>query len=198
MAPDPSTDTNGMPDLEAFSQMSADLYKQWEDSLSSWWDQVVESPAFLEGAGNGMAGVSKIRAQYEQQMDDNLSKMHLPSRGDITRLARIATLLERRLLDLEDRLLEMKDALAERDARAARLEAELIQARIEAAEGRIEQRTTLQALQARLAAIEEASKPKRGSRAAATKSTTTKKSAKTTSTTTRARKSAGGSAANGS
>ena len=162
---------DGMPDLEAFSKMSAELYRQWEESVSGWWDQVVESPAFLDGASKSMGGLAGLRAQYEQQMDDNLSRMHLPSRGDITRLARIANLLERRLLDLEDRLLQMNDALAERDARSARIEAELIQARIEAAEARIEQRTRLEALEARLAAMEEAARPKRRSR----KSTSTRK-----------------------
>ena len=152
--------TDGMPDLEAFSKMSAELYRQWEESVSGWWDQVVESPAFLDGASKSMGGLAGLRAQYEQQMDDNLSRMHLPSKGDITRLARIANLLERRMLDMDDRILELKDSLAERDARAARIEAELVQARIEAAEARIEQRTRLDALQARLDALEAAPKPK--------------------------------------
>ncbi len=147
---------DGMPDFEAFSKMSADLYRQWEQSVSQWWDQVVESPAFLDGAGKSMAGLSQMRAKYESQVDDNLARMHLPSRGDITRLARIANLLERRLLDVEDNLLAMKDELARRDERAARIEAELVQARIEAVEARIEQRQRLDALQARLDALEAA------------------------------------------
>lgn len=150
----------GMPDLEAFSKMSADLYRQWEDSVSGWWDQVVESPAFVDGASKSMGGLAELRAQYEQQMDEGLSRMHLPSRGDVTRLARICNLLERRLLDLEDHILELRDGLAERDARASRIEAELVQARIEAAEARIEQRTQLDALQARLASLEAAATPK--------------------------------------
>jgi hypothetical protein len=162
--PHPHGAANGMPDLEAFSKMSSELYKQWEQSVSGWWDQVVESPAFLDSASKSMGGLAQLRAQYEQQMDENLSRMHLPSRGDITRLARIANLLERRLLDLEDRVLDLKDTLAERDARVARIEAELVQSRIEAAEARIEQRTLLEALATRLATLEDAAKPKPRSR----------------------------------
>jgi TolA-binding protein len=149
----------GIPDLEAFSRMSSELYKQWEDSVAGWWDQAVESPGFLDSASKSMGGLAALRAQYEQQMDDGLSKMHLPSKGDITRLARISNLLERRLLDMEDRLLELKDSLAERDARAARMEAELVQARIEAAEARIEQREQLRVFTERLAVLEASAKP---------------------------------------
>ena len=181
MSNNQSTDqntANGVPDLEAFSKMSAELYRQWEDSVSGWWDQVVESPAFLDGASKSMGGLASLRSQYEQQMDENLSRMHLPSKGDITRLARIANLLERRLLDLEDRVLEVRDGFTQRDARAARIEAELVQARIEAAEARIEHRTQLETLTARLAALEEAAKPKTRRRAPTTRRATKKSPAK--------------------
>lgn len=159
---------DGLPDLEAFSKMSSDLYKQWESSVSGWWDQLVESPGFLDQASQSMAQMSRMREQYEQSTDEALARMHLPSKGDVTRLARIATLLEKRVLDVDDRVLELTDALAERDARIARLEAEVVQARIEAAEARLELRTTLEALQERLAAIDTA-KPRRSNRSAAAK-----------------------------
>lgn len=182
MSTDSVPPNGSVPDLEAFSKMSAELYKQWEESVSGWWDQVVESPAFLDGASKSMGSMAGLRAQYEQQMDENLSRMHLPSKGDVTRLARIANLLERRLLDLEDRVLELKDSLAERDARAARMEAELIQARIEAAEARIEQRTQLETLTARLAALEEGAKPKPRRRSATSRRSSKSAAAKAADT----------------
>jgi hypothetical protein len=133
-----------------FKGLSDDLYQQWERSMATWWDQVLESPALLDATNKSVSGMAHARARYEAQVDEQLLKLHLPTRADITRLGRIAGLLEKRLLEIEDVVLDIKDSLANRDAALARVERETIQARIEAAETRLELRARLDALQAQL------------------------------------------------
>jgi hypothetical protein len=135
------------PELDALPD---ELYKRWEQTVGAWWDQVLSSPAALGAAGQGLAGLSQARGRYEQQVDDQLARLHLPTRGDLTRVARICTLLEKRLHETEDHLLQLRDALSERDQRLDRMEKELLQARVDAAEARVELREALAALQQKL------------------------------------------------
>jgi hypothetical protein len=135
--PDPKT-----PDLDA---LNGEIYRHWEKAMTAWWDQVLESPAFLGGMGQGLAATSAARGAYERAVDDTMQKMHLPTRADLVRLARVCTLLEERLLAQEDVLLAMKDRMDALD-RAA------LEARIEAAEARLELREKLEAIEKRLAA----------------------------------------------
>ncbi len=140
-----------MSDTPDFSKMSQQIYDQWEQGMTAWWDQVLESPAFLSALGDTVANQSRARGQYAQAVDENLKRMHLPTRGDLVRVARIATLLEEKVLTVEDHLLSMQDTLG-------RIEKEAITARIDAAETRIELRERLNALEERLEALE-AAKP---------------------------------------
>jgi chromosome segregation ATPase len=137
-----------------FQQFTDDMYKMWEQSMATWWDQVLDSPEFLGASGKGLSAMANARRQYEANVDEQLTKMHLPTRGDLTRLARIATLLEERVLKMEDTVLEVKDLLVEREARIQSLEKEVLQARIEATEARVELRETLAALKDQLSALE--------------------------------------------
>lgn len=148
-----------------FAKLSQDMYSQWESSMTAWWDQVLDSPDFLKASGDNLSRMAQARKQYETQVDEGLTRMHLPTRSDLVRVARIATLLEERLLQVEDSLLKMQDQLAS-------VEKETIQARVEAAEARLEQREHLVQLQARLDALEGA-----GAKPAATRkrSTSTRK-----------------------
>ena len=135
---------NQTPDL---SKLSGEMYRQWEKSMSQWWDQVLESPAFLNSMGGNLAAQAQARSGYEKAVDQSLEQLHLPSRNDLVRLTRIATVLEDRILGLEDRLLEMSD-------RADGLEREVLKARVEAAEARVEMRDRLAALESRLRELE--------------------------------------------
>ncbi len=130
------------PDL---GKLGDELYKHWEKAMTSWWDQVLESPSFLGAMGQNLEGSARARGQYERSVDDTMEKMHLPTRSDVVRVAKIAAMLEERLLQQEDLVLELKDQLG-------RLERETIQARIEAAEARLELRDTLAALRGELRA----------------------------------------------
>lgn len=154
-----------------FQQFTDDMYKMWEQSMTTWWDQVLDSPEFLGASGKGLSAMANARRQYEAGVDEQLTKMHLPTRGDLTRLARIATLLEERVLKMEDTVLEVKDLLVEREARIQSLEKEVLQARIEATEARVELRETLAALKDQLATLQPAAKPAARTR----RSRTTKK-----------------------
>jgi hypothetical protein len=126
-----------------FNRMSNDFYKQWESAMTRWWDQALESPAFLDAMGKNAAGYAKGRGAWQKSMDEMAERMHVPGKGDMVRLARICTLLEEKLLSQEDRLLSMQDRL---DA----LEKEVVQSRIEAAEARLEQREALSRIEALL------------------------------------------------
>ncbi len=128
-------------------ELSSGFYKQWEQSMTGWWDEVLESPPFLQAMGKNLEGMARGRGAYEEAVDDTLQKMHLPTRGDLTRVLRVASLLEDKLLSMEDTLLKLGDQLvaAEKDA---------VQARVEAAEARLEAREQLAAMSDRLAGLE--------------------------------------------
>lgn len=141
-----ATGSNGF-DGGNYGQLSEEMYRIWERSMTEWWDQVLDSNAFLKGLGANLSAQTQARSQYERSVDETLSRMHLPTRSDLTRLAKISGMLEERLLKQEDLLLEMSD-------RMASLEKEALQARIEATEARLEMRERLAELQARLADAE--------------------------------------------
>lgn len=130
-----------------FTKLSQQFYDQWEKGMTAWWDQVLESPAFLSAMGDNLTTTARVKGAYAKAVDENLTKMHLPTRGDLVRVARIATLLEEKVLSVEDRLLEIQDQLG-------RIEREAVTARIDAAETRIELRERLAALEQRLASLE--------------------------------------------
>ncbi len=134
------------PDATDFNKLSSDLYRHWEKAMAGWWDQVLESPSFLGSMSNNLAATAQARATYEKSVDEQMERLHLPTRKDVVRVARIATLLEERLLAQEDLLLQLKDQLADAE-RAA------LQARIDAAEARVELRDTLAALRHELAEL---------------------------------------------
>lgn len=139
-----------MPAQPDLSKLSGEMYRQWEHAMSQWWDQVLESPAFLNAMGQNLSAQSKARSGFEEAVDQSMAQLHLPSRKDLTRLTRVVTQLEDRLLSMEDRLLEMNDKLGE-------LERETLKARVEAAETRMEMRERLAELEQRL----EAAPPKK-------------------------------------
>jgi hypothetical protein len=129
-------------------RLADQLYVGWERAMTAWWDQVLQSPAFLNLLGESLSTRTQARAAYERAMDTAMDRMHLPNRKDIGRVARIATLLEERLLAQEDLLLELKDELVE-----ARKDA--VRARIEAAEARVAAQEELGRLRAELAALQQ-------------------------------------------
>lgn len=110
------------PDL---NKMSTEMFRTWEKAMGAWWDQVLESPSFLGGVNDGMGQAAQARGKWTETVDKTMEMAHLPSRTDVVRMLRVATLLEERLLAQEDMLLDMKDRLAtaEKDAVAARIDA---------------------------------------------------------------------------
>jgi hypothetical protein len=143
------------------SAMGQQMWSQWESAMGTWWDKVLDSPDVMGALGGQLGQMAKGRKAYETAVDENLGKMHLPTRGDLVRVLRVASLLEDRLLQNEDRLLELGDRLV-------RAEREALEARIEAAEARVELRERLAAMEARLmAAVQVAPAPAPAERAAA-------------------------------
>ena len=125
--------------------MGQQMWSQWESAMGTWWDKVLDSPDVMGALGGQLGQMAKGRKAYETAVDENLGRMHLPTRGDLVRVLRVASLLEDRLLQNEDRLLELGDRLL-------RAERETLEARIEAAEARVELRERLTAMEARLVA----------------------------------------------
>lgn len=123
------------------SKLTGEWYRQWESGVTKWWDTVLEDPTFVKGMGENLAKNARGRAQWEEGVEKSMEAMHLPSKKDIVRVARIASLLEDRIVALEDRVLSQADQLD-------RIEKETLKARVEAAEA-------LLAANDRLAAIEE-------------------------------------------
>lgn len=129
------------------SRLTQQWYQQWERGMTTWWDQVLDSPAFLGAMGDNLSNQAKVRGAYADMVDEGLKNAQLPSRNDLVRVLRIATLLEEKILGVEDRLLSMQDSLG-------RIEKEALTARIEAVESRLELKERLAALEARLASLE--------------------------------------------
>ncbi len=140
---------------DSTNPFTGELYTIWETSMTQWWDQVLDSNTVLKAMGEGLSAQTQARAGYESSVDDTLTRLHLPTRSDVIRLAKIASMLEDRLLAQEDVLLEVRDRMVE-------LEKVAIQARIEAAEARLEQRERLAVLQARIDALEAPARRKKG------------------------------------
>ena len=160
------------------NEMNREIYKQWEQGMTTWWNQVLDDPSVLGALGNNVSQMSKARAAYEKAVDETLNKAHLPTRADLVRVARIATLLEEKVLQVEDIVLEVQDKLD-------RIEKEALLARIETAEARVE-------LNERLARIEAAltvSAPDK--KAPAKKAPATAKKSPARSRTSRAKKTKG-------
>ena len=114
--------------------------------MARWWEQALASPGVLQAMGRGLGRGTEARATYEHAVEERLQRLHLPTRGDLVRMTRIATLLEEKLLQQEDTILALRDELA-----TARREA--LQARIESAEARVELREALVAIHAQLATL---------------------------------------------
>ena len=126
-----------------FDRAATEMYKHWETAMTSWWDQVLESPAFLGTVGKGLGQATAARGQYTKAVDAWLEQAHLPTRDDLVRLLRVCSQLEDRLLAQEDLLLELKDKLAATEKAS-------LEARIAAAEARVELNERFDALEARL------------------------------------------------
>jgi hypothetical protein len=120
-----------------------DWLKQWEQSLAKWWDTALEDPAFVRGFGDALAGRAQVRSSWEEGMERTLDQMHMPSKRDVVRLARIASLLEDRLVNVEEQLAEM-------NTRLDRMEKEALRARIDSAEVLIRLEEQLRALHDKL------------------------------------------------
>jgi hypothetical protein len=152
------------------TKLSGEMYKAWESSMTQWWDQVLESPAFLKGLGENLSQQTQARKTYEDQVDQNLESWHLPTRSDLVRVTRIATMLEDRVLGLEDKLLAMEDRMVE-------LQAETLKARVDAAEARVSSQEQLAEINAKLEALlaQTAPKPAAPKKPAPRRSRATKK-----------------------
>lgn len=125
------------------SKLTGDLYRQWEKSMETWWDGVLESPEFLKGMGKNLEAQGKARKSYEEGVDKTMGDLHLPSRKDVIRLAKVASMLEDKLLSVEDQVLAHGDALG-------RIEKDTLKARIDAAEALVAVHEKLGAIEARL------------------------------------------------
>jgi hypothetical protein len=114
-----------------------------ERGMAAWWDRVLETPEVLQAMNQALGAEVDGRRSLQRTGQRMMEKMNLPTRHDLSRLLRITTLLEERLLSIDDRLLDMHD-------RVIAAEKEAIRARVEAAEARLELAETLAALEARL------------------------------------------------
>jgi len=116
------------------SELTGSLYRTWEEAMEDWWGQALGSPAFRAAMAENMASHTQARGAYQHQVDRTMEQLHLPSRADLVRLTRIATLLEDRLLGMEDRLLGIEDRLEGLEIQLGEVERELLKARLDAAE----------------------------------------------------------------
>ncbi len=132
--------------MSDLKDLSTEMYRQWETSMAKWWDGVLDDPTFIKGMGDNLSAQSRARKGFEEQVDKQMEAMHLPSRKDVVRVARIASLLEDKVLAVEDALLEQHDALA-------RMEREGLKARVDQVESLVAVHDRLDAIEAKLDAL---------------------------------------------
>ncbi len=138
-----------------FSKLTGEMYRQWEQSMARWWDTVLDDPNTVTGMGKNLASQARLRGQWEESVDKSMEAMHLPSRKDVVRLAKIAAMLEDRIVALEDTVLENRDQLD-------RIEKETLRARVDAAEALITVQEKLEAIEQKLDALLAAKPTPRG------------------------------------
>ena len=112
---------------------SPDLMAQWKQFLDQWiaaWSKVLEqamgTEAFAKTLGKQMEGflnvASPVKKAAEQQIDASLAGLGIPSRGQVTALARHVAQVEEKIDALEDKvdriLRRLNDAGAPRTERA--------------------------------------------------------------------------------
>lgn len=124
-------------------KLTGEWYRQWEDGVSKWWDAVLDNPTFVKGMGDNLAQQSRARARWEEGVEKSMEAMHLPSKKDLVRVARITSLLEDRVVGVEDRVLAVTDQLD-------RIEKEMLKARVADAEGQLQLTERLAALEGRI------------------------------------------------
>jgi hypothetical protein len=145
MPPTPKpADPTGAP--TEYARMSSEMFRTWEKAMGAWWDQVLETPAFLGAVNQNLGQAAKGRGAWNQAVEQAMEQANLPTRGDMVRTLKVMTLLEERLLAQEDLLLELRDRLNT-------AEAEALRARIEAAEARLELQERLDSLLSRMEAL---------------------------------------------
>jgi len=135
--------------MSDLKDMSMEMYRQWEKSMATWWDGLLDDPTVIKGMGDNLAAQSRVRKGFEDQVDKTMQDMHLPSRSDVVRVARIASLLEDKVLALEDALLDQQDALT-------RIEKESLQGRIQGAESIVAVQERLDIIESKLDTLIEA------------------------------------------
>lgn len=129
-----------------YGKVADELYDQWEKGMTTWWDQVLDNPAFLGMLGQNLTTTSQVRRAYQEAMDKGLESAHLPTRADLIRVARVVSLLEDKLLSVEDQVFALQDKLAA-------IEKEALKARLHAAETRLELTEHLSRIEAKLDAL---------------------------------------------
>lgn len=112
---------------------SPDLMAQWKQFLDQWiaaWSRVLEqamgTDAFAQLMGKQLEGFLNVSAPIkkaaEQQIDASLAGLGIPSRGQVTALARHVAQVEEKIDALEDKLdlilRRLKDTGAPRTDRA--------------------------------------------------------------------------------
>jgi hypothetical protein len=128
---------------EDLSKLTGEWYRQWEEGVSKWWDAVLDDPTFVKGMGDNLAQQSRARARWEEGVDQSMSQLHMPSKKDLVRVARVVSLLEDRVVAVEDQVLTLKDQLD-------RIEKESLRARVDAAEAQLRTEERLAAIEALL------------------------------------------------
>lgn len=124
-------------------KLTGEWYRQWEEGVTKWWDAVLDDPTFVKGMGDQLGQQSRARARWEEGVEKSMEAMHLPSKKDLVRVARITSLLEDRVVGVEDRVLAIGDQLD-------RIEKEMLKSRVGAAEAELRLEDRLAAVESRL------------------------------------------------
>jgi hypothetical protein len=128
------------------TRIASEMAREWEQTMSRWWNAVLGDPEAVRGMGRAVAAQARAKEQWEDGVDRSMEALHLPSRKDLIRLARIVSLLEDRLVALEDRALDQSDKLDE-------IYKDALKARVDAAEARLSIDDRLAAIEAKLDAL---------------------------------------------
>ena len=55
--------------MSDLKDMSMEMYRQWEKSMATWWDGLLDDPTVIKGMGDNLAAQSRVRKGFEDQVD---------------------------------------------------------------------------------------------------------------------------------
>lgn len=138
------------------------FFKEWYDTISESWAQVVESTItseqFLEFNKQFLESYTSFSKAFRRANEEYLRILQLPSRSDVSHVAELVVALEEKVDGLDDRFEDVEAGFSQtaKSEAIAGLEGRLktVESKLDALHGDLEQYKTVEGLAQRLERVE--------------------------------------------